>query len=143
MSSYNTDQNIRFRYRLNENFKEDQSTKQIEGITLKKDLWVIFPQKMMILSKYIKTIENKEGVLDYEEFNQVSGEIYNSSVNNYQKLKEGKIPNYTRAILATMKRPQLTQICDLMDVETIHMNNSVLVNRILEKQQILKDMFKK
>ena len=140
---YNSDPWIKYQYKLNENFKDNCESKQIEGITVKKDMWTIFPQKMVTLFKYIKTVENEEGILDYECFHQIKGEVYDSSVNNYQKLKSGRIPNYTRASLSTFKRPQLQEICDLFNIDTQHRINSILVNSILDKQQVLKEILKK
>ena len=139
---YNSDPWIKHRYRLNDNFKESSNSMQLEGLTVNTDKWTIFPQKMLILSKFIRTVENEDGILDYEQFQQVTGEILDSSVNNYKKLKEGKIPTYNLSTLSVMKRNQLEQIAHLMNCETMHKVTSVLVHNILEKQEQIKNILK-
>jgi len=141
--SYNTDAWIRYQYKLNENFKDNCDSKQLEGTTIKKEVWTIFPQKIAHLSKYIKTIENEDGILDYECFHQIKGEIYDSSVNNYNKLKEGKVPTYSLATLSVMPRTQLQEIANLLGVDSMHKVHHLLVQAIVAKQQIIKDILKK
>jgi len=143
MLQYNSDPWKKFQYRLNDNFKENSNATQLEGITLKKDVWTIFPQKMVSLLKYIKTVENEEGIVDFECFHQVKGEIYDSSVNNYLKLKEGKVPFYKQAVLATMKRNQLEDVCMLFNIDSAKKIDKILVNLILEKQEVIRDILKK
>lgn len=139
---YNADQKIRFRYRLNDNFKEDSDTKQIEGLNVKKSDWTIFNQKEPKFYKFVKTLENETGMLDYEMFSQLTGEIFDSSVNNYNKLVEGKIPTYTLAVLSVMKRPQIEQIANLLNINSMHKIQSVLVHAIIDKQVELKELLK-
>lgn len=142
MLQYNTDPYIRYRYLLNDNFKDNCNSKQIEGITVNKEEWTVFSQKMVTLSKFVKTVENEEGILDYECFHLIKGEIYDSSINNYNKLKEGRVPQYKQAVLSTMTRPQLQEICNLLNVESMHKNHAILVREIISKQEKLKKILK-
>ena len=142
MQPYNTDSYVRYRYRLNSNFKDESESKQLEGTTIRKSEWTVFPQKIQHLFKFIKTLENEDGILDYECFHLIKGEIYDSSILNYEKLKSGKAPNYTRAVLSTMKRPQLEKIANLYNVDSMRRINTVLVNDLLDKQEIIKNILK-
>ena len=143
MMPYQSDPWVKYQYKLNENFTDNCDAKQLEGTTLKKDVWTIFPQKIEHLSKYIKTIENEQGIVDYECFHQIKGEIYDSSANNFNKLKEGKTPFYKRDTLASFPRHQLEEICHLFNIDTARRVNKILVNDILEKQQVLREILKK
>jgi hypothetical protein len=120
-----------FRYKLNENVLD--ATAMINNIYLTKK-WTVFPEECVNLKNYIRTKDVPTGIVDFEEFDRFNQGIKVSSYIDFKK----QFPQYTRDILASMKRDQIVEICKAYNITVVNKRNEFLINIILEKQEFFR-----
>lgn len=120
---------IYYRYKLNENSKEDSSC--INSVILTRD-WIDFERSMHHkLEEFIRTKANPGGKVDFEKVIPKSNEILESSKDSFEK-KEKK---YKEASLLKMKRKALEDVARSWGISTGRKKDATLIKKILKAQK--------
>lgn len=119
---------IQYQYRLNESIKEDAM--QIAGVNLTKE-WANFNYNNDTLTPFIKTLNNPNGLIDYQKIDADSYEVMYKSIP-----KIADLPIYTKQALFLMSRIELCNICREYGIVTVNRVNEFLIKEILERQAV-------
>lgn len=126
-------QTILYRYRLypNNSFKTNRIC--IEKHTLSAPEgnnpgWTYNPYKIEKLSKYVRTKDNPDGPVEYEEYDPLTREIL------YKPNLSGMCKMHSRDELFTYDRQQLEKIADNIYVNHIAVKDNNLIKAILQEQ---------
>jgi hypothetical protein len=119
-------------YKLTETVNSEAM--QIAGVNLSKE-WTAFPNMVDKLLPFIKSEANRNGLVDYEKRDCEANEVLFRSIPDIKD-----IPIYSKALLLTMTRSELCDICRAYAIVTTNKVSEFLVKEILEKQIKLADM---
>jgi hypothetical protein len=125
----NQPQEIRYRYKLNSNWKGPKEVK-VEGVIL-KDVWTTFNTRQYSLEKRVRTPLNLAEIVDMEEFDTKSGHIYFSS-DPQTSIK--KHPTYRKEDLDILTHDELSEIARSFNIDPVRKISSFLVTLILRAQ---------
>lgn len=118
---------ILYKYRLNEKCKE--SSRQIVGINLSKN-WISYGYKYEQLTPFIRTKFNEDGIVDFEEYDVESKQVFNSSITDYEK----EVEIHSREALSTMVRKELIPIAKSLQINPVNKSDIFLVREIIKRQ---------
>ena len=129
---------IKYKYKLNNNYKKKDKVASLNGVVVRKDIWSIFDVSQEDkLKQYIKTYKNPNGIVD--EFIEDPLKEFATDNGNFEFKHKRKI--YSREVLVTFTRPELEEICREYNIETVNKANNFLIKRVLEEQKIYRDSF--
>lgn len=117
---------IHYRYRIFED--TEHSTISIDNIKLSKAMWHTSPHKLEKLDKWVRSLNNPSGIVEYEEIDRYTNSItYKPPMGPPEKF-------YTRDELFVMSRDELCEIAGTMCIPTINIKNDSLIRLILNNQ---------
>lgn len=131
-------ESAKHRYRLNENaisrFKYKADAKglysgSVEGIAL-QSTWQMFNGKEIKLEKWVRSVANPTGIIDYQKFMPTTGEVLEDPMKK-TLIFRAKVKAQD---LLFMTRKELTEICKQLQISVVNKKDEVLRRLILEKQ---------
>ena len=135
MSNYTSrkpNEQVKYLYRLNKNFKGDTSM-GVNGIILNKVSWTPFPTSQKeTLKHYIKSYENPKGIVDEYIHDPLVELAIQENSSELKFVHRKKI--YSRDILVTYTRKQLEEIAREYLIDPKEKINSFLITKIAEAQ---------
>lgn len=126
---------IYYRYWLNENWTSDGDSACLKGDYFSKKP-TDFRKPIYGAEEYIRTKDNPKGILDFAEIDAIT----RKEITNSYEIFKTKVKEYNRDELATLSRNQLEEICINLNIDTINMRTEFLINKILDKQIVIKAM---
>lgn len=128
---------LMYRYKLNENAKQDEM--KIADFHITKH-WKMVYSKPLKLDPFIRTKENPDGIVDYEKLNIDDN---NRIVESSYRLFVEDITMYTREELSILSRQALKQIADPYKIDCGKYNDVFIIRKILEKQTEYQELQKR
>lgn len=123
-----------YKYKLIDDVLGMSNDCNINSVLVRKDKWTTYMNKQDLDSQ-IRTPQNPTGIIQVQEFNPSTNEIYYDSI-KYVTQKPN-FPEYSRMELSVMGRDELIEICRFYGIDYSHKVDKFLVKYILEKQKIL------
>lgn len=117
---------IYYRYKIHKDHPNDKIS--IEDIKLQKDKWHTSANKLDKLNSWIKSMQNPQGFVEYEEFDIKSGNI------TYKPPAGPPEIFYDRDQLFVMSRDELCNVANDLGISTINIKNDHLMRLILQNQ---------
>ena len=130
-----------YRYKLNKNaqkhfkIKDDEKwekfSTEIQGVIV-RSRWVMHRTKKSQLDAFIRTHENKDGLIDYQLFIPATGQIVEDPT-----VKPKTPKSYYRSQdLLVMNREELIEVCKSLGISTKQRTNKVLIRDIMENNKV-------
>lgn len=124
------------RYRLTKDYK-DGNVAVVDGETLYKKEWMTFESYQSKFKELIKSKINSDGILDYEEYDNMSQSIIFSS---WESLTKKLKLTYTREVMLTMAVDEVNAIAKDFCMSTIKKRKEFLIDLIIKQQEKFKEM---
>lgn len=125
-----------YRYKIIDDVPNMGDNCSVEKITLHKSKWSLSENYIYELTSYIRTPNNRKGIVQLQEFNPSNEFVYYDSIKYVTE--NVKLPIYTRDQLGLMDRDELVEICRYLGIDYIHKPDKYLVKFIVDKQKELK-----
>lgn len=106
----------------------------VEGVTLTKD-WTHFKYKYDKLRAHIRSPQNPDGMIDYEEFIPGKNMTNDVVVDSPTSLTDTTLKFYTRDQLGTMNLMELREVGKFYGIEPINKKEDWLRKKIIEMQR--------
>ena len=123
-----------YRYKVIDDVVNVTNNCSVNGVSVYKDKWTIYINKQDLDSQ-IRTPQNLTGIIQVQEFNPSTNEVYYDSIKYVTE--NPNFPEYSRMELSVMDRDELIEICRFYGIDYSHKVDKFLVKYILEKQKIL------
>lgn len=122
-----------YRYKLNDKAPADRMG--VEGVTLTKD-WTPFKYKLHDkLHHHIRSPQNPEGMIDYEEFIPGKNLTKDVVVDSPTSRADTPLKFYTRDQLGTMNLMELREIGKYYGIDPVNKKEDWMRKKIIEKQR--------